>query len=76
MASLTKTYNDGNTSDAIFIEFSKIFYRVSHVPLAHDPQMFGVVETILDILRRFLTGQTFPVKVGDASSQPAIAAAG
>ncbi|KER28139.1 hypothetical protein T265_04970 [Opisthorchis viverrini] len=42
MDSLTQTKDEGLISDAIFFDFSKAFDRVTHVPLLHKLESYGI----------------------------------
>ena len=70
MDSLTKAYDDGQLSHAVFIDFAKAFDKVPHAPLLYKLQTYGITGSMLAILRSFLTDRTFVVKVGNIRSQP------
>ena len=61
-------YNRSVQVDVVNVDFSKAFDTVCHGKLILDLETYGVSGALLRRLRSFLTGRSFPVKVGDSLS--------
>ena len=73
MDSVTQAYDDGQISEAVFIDFSKEFDRVPYAPLLHKLKAYGFKGKLLTFLKNFLSERFFGVKVSSAlSSSPPV----
>ena len=68
MDSLTQAYDDGQISEAVFIDFSKAFDKVPHTPLLHKLKAYGFEGKLWTFLKNFLSERSFSVKVSSALS--------
>ena len=60
--------SEGETVDIFYLDFQKAFDSVPHYRLLVKLKSFGINNKILDTISDFLSGRTFRVKVGNASS--------
>ena len=65
----TSEIERGNTLDAIYLDFSKVFDRVPKRRLLHKLRHVGVSGLLLKWLEAYLSDRTFRVKVGDSLSR-------
>ena len=76
MDSLTQAYDDGQISEAVFIDFSKAFDRVPHTPLLHKLKAYGFEGKLWTFLKNFLSERSFSVKVSSALSSSSSVSSG
>ena len=55
MDSLTQAYDDGQISEAVFIDFSKAFDRVPNATVLHKLKAYGLEGKLLTFLKNFLS---------------------
>ena len=55
--------------DLIYLDFQKAFDTVPHERLLIKLRKYGIVGKMLNVVKDFLTGRSFYVKIGDASSR-------
>ena len=60
--------SEGETVDIFYLDFQKAFDSVPHYRLLMKLKSFGINNKTLDTISDFLSGRTFRVKVGNASS--------
>ena len=60
--------SEGNCADILYFDFSKAFDSVPHHRLVTKLANYGIPESMLNIIRDFLTDRTMVIKVGDALS--------
>lgn len=60
--------DETNCSDVIYFDFKKAFDQVSHYRLLSKLEFYGLNQSIISIVRDFLTGRLIKVKVGDSLS--------
>ena len=61
--------SEGETVDIFYLDFQKAFDSVPHYRLLVKLKSFGINNKTLDTISDFLSGRTFRVKVGNASSE-------
>ena len=76
MDSLTQAYDDGQISEAVFIDFSKAFDKVPHTPLLHKLKAYGFEGKLWTFLKNFLSERSFSVKVSSALSSSSSVSSG
>ena len=76
MDSLTQAYDDGQISEAVFIDFSKAFDSVPHTPLLHKLKAYGFEGKLWTFLKNFLSERSFSVKVSSALSSSSSVSSG
>lgn len=65
---LSNSIDAGQQTDVIYTDFSKAFDRVSHTMLVRKLSMYGLVGSMLEWLRSYLTGRHFYVVVNGYQS--------
>ena len=73
---LSETLNNGGQTDAILLDFSKAFDRVSHQNLYYKLQHYGIQGKLLDWVKQFLTGRSQCVIINGKQSDSTTVSSG
>lgn len=71
MEDFTKMFDDREDFDIVYLDFRKAFDSVPHTRLLSKLRGYGVVGSVLDWIRAFLTDRTQRVRVGNEMSDMA-----